>query len=273
MSKQAVQWLTDQLKEVKAEVEESERKLQEYRVKHQLVSMEGEDKENIVQQKLAELSTELTKARTETIGRETLYRQLLDSSNDPNLLESLPPVINNLLIQDLKNKYATLSAEYFELSERYGPKHPKIIRLQAQIGEMRDKISHEVQKIAASVETEYKVAKAREEMLEKSLDEQKQTALDSSQKVIEYGVLRRQAESNKAIYDSLLNRFKEADITSDLQTGNIEILDRARIPLEPSKPRKGRNMLLAMIMGIFLGVGSAFLLEHLDNRVKLPQDV
>ena len=105
------------------------------------------------------------------------------------------------------------------------------------------------------------------------VEEQKQVALQLSQKAIEYGVLKRQAESDKAMYDSLLNRLKEADITSELETGNIEILDRAKIPLKPSKPRKGRNMTFALLLGMFLGVGLSFLLEHLDDRVKLPQDV
>jgi len=159
------------------------------------------------------------------------------------------------------------------MSNRYKPKHPKMIRLQSQLVEMRQQISDEVRKIITSIETEYKVAKAREKSLGESLAQQKKDALELNRKAIEYGALQREADSNRQLYEILLNRVKETSLTTELRSSNIRILDAAEVPIHPIRPRKKLNIVLAAIVGLLLGSGLAFFQEYLDNTIKTPDDV
>lgn len=120
---------------------------------------------------------------------------------------------------------------------------------------------------------EYRLAQAREESLKRALEEQKGASLEMNKKAIQYGVLQRQAESSRNIYDLLVKRFKETSLTEEMKTGNIRIVDKAEVPKEPVKPKKGLSMLLAAIVGLMGGVGLAFFVEHLDNSIKLPDEV
>lgn len=270
-SQQAVEWLNQRIAELRKKVEDSERAVQEYKETYNLVSLE--ERQNIVVQKLAELNSELTRARTETIAHETLYNELVNSLDKPEVLESIPSVINNPLIQNLKEEYGKLTAEYSDMSKRYKPKHPRIIRLQSQIDEMRQRISEEVRKIIKSIETEYKVALAREQSLDKSLTEQKKEALELNRRAIQYGALQRETESNRQLYEILLNRVKETSLTTELRSSNIRVLDPAEVPIHPVLPRKKLNVALAALVGLILGSAIAFFQEYLDNTIKTPDDI
>ena len=181
-SQEAVEWLGKRLGTLRNKLEESELSLQKYKEKKRIVSLE--EKQNIVVQKLAELSSAVTKAKTQRIKLETLYHQLKNLSKKPGMMESLPAVINNPLIQQLKVDYAKLQGEYSEMGKKYGQKHPKMIQLKSQIGTTKDRISLEVEKIAKSIETEYRVAQAEEGTLRNALEEQKKEALELNQKAI-----------------------------------------------------------------------------------------
>ena len=143
----------------------------------------------------------------------------------------------------------------------------------AETKELESRINSEVNKIIRSIETDYKVALSREESLSVAMEEQKRVALDLNRKAIAYGTLKREAESEKAMYDILLKRMNETDITGELKTSNIRIIDLAEIPRIPIRPRKKFNIFLAAIVGLTLGVGLAFFLEYIDNTVKSIEDV
>jgi len=270
-SQDAVEWLQKQLYEKKERVEKAENALQLYKEKKKIVSLE--DRQNIIVQKLEELNSTLTNARTQRIALETLYNQTKKFSGDPELIESIPDVMNNPLIQELKKDYVKLRIDIINLSDKYGGKHPNIIRITAEAGELESMINSEVNKIIRSIETDYKVALSREKSLSVAMEEQKRVALDLNRKAIAYGTLQREAESERAMYDILLKRMKETDITGELKTSNIRIVDPAEISRTPIKPKKKMNILLAAVVGLTLGVGLAFFLEYIDNTVKSPEDV
>jgi capsular exopolysaccharide synthesis family protein len=272
-SKYAVGWLSSRIKEVKKKLEHSELALQDYKKKNNLVSVDFEESYNINIQKLNDLNAALTKAKTERIEKENIFKELKRISKNPDMIDSMPAVVSNYLIQQLKAEYIKLSGRYQELSQKYGPKHPKMVRLSSEIKEIKRKIRQEVKKIAKSIETEYRVAKAKEGSIIKALEEQKRKALFLNEKEINYNVLKREVESNRALYESLLKRMKEASLTEGLNTSNIMIVDPARIPDNPVKPKKRLNILLAMILGIFIGIGLAFFFEYLDNTIKTPEEV
>ena len=263
--------LNEQLNQQKVKVEGSEIALQKYKEKKNIVSLE--EKQNIVVQRLSQLNALVTSAKTERIAIETRYKELKKLANQPEMIESLPSILSNAMIQQLKTDYVTLQRRYSELSKKYGAKYPKMIELRSQIGLMKRKIALEVKKNVNSLMTEYKVAQSKEATLVEALENQKKEALELNRKAIEYKILERDAASNRQIYNILITKMKEADLSSDLKDINIRIIDPAQIPRSPIGPNRGFNILFAAFMGLALGVGLAFFLEYVDTSVRTPEDI
>lgn len=272
-SQEAIAWLNLRIAEVKEKLQGSEVALQGYRGKKNLVSIDFEERYNINIQKLNDLNAALTKAKTERFEKESLFLELKGFSKKPEMIESMPAVVSNYLIQTLKTEYVRLTGQYRELSEKFGSEHPKMVMLSSQMKEVKEKISHEVGKIARSIETEYRVAMAKEKSILNALEAQKSEALELNQKQIEYNVLKREVETNRSLYESLLKRVKETGVTEGLTASNIMVVDPARVPDKPIKPRIALNILLAVISGLTLGLGLAFFFDYLDNTVKSPEEV
>lgn len=272
-SQEAGLWLNKRIKEEKKRLEDSERALYNYRQKNNLVSIGFEEKNNIIIQKLDELNSALIQAKTLCIEKESLHSEIDKLLKKSNTIESVPAVVSNPLIQQLKADYIKSKAEYSQLSRKYGPEHPQIIRLKSQIKETKSKIAKEVKNILNSIEIEYRVARKQEKSLIKALEEQKKEALKLNKKEIQYNVLKRDAESNRIIYNNLLKRVKEAAVTENLGLSNVSIIDPAAVPNSPFKPKKGRDILLAIMIGLFGGGGFAFFLEYLDNTIDTPEKI
>ena len=269
----AVQWLKQQIKGVRKKLEVSEEELQHYRKKSDLVSLDFGERHNIIIQKLHDLNNTLTHAKTTCIEKENLYDELNRISEDPVMIESIPAVLHNPLIQGLKLQQVNLEGEHSELSQKFGPEHPQMIRLRSQIKEIRGKITRETKKIAQSIETEFRVAQAKEKSLEKALVVQKKEALALNQKEIQYNLLKRNVEINSSIYESLLKRLNETTIAEDLEVTNISIVASAVAPKTPVKPNKSRSFMLAMVIGLMGGLGFVFFVEYLDRSVKSSEDI
>src|SRR3974390_1934426 len=173
----------------------------------------------------------------------------------------------------MQKKRADLSVQYTDAVNQYGPNFPKVQRLQAQMKELEDQIVRERKGIVGQLESDYREAKQHEELLSRALDQQKAEVALMSEKMIEYNVLKREAEANKSLYDSLQTKLKEAQISSGLRSSNIRIMDPAMVPSTPARPAKTRNIALAIVVGLVGGIGLALLREYLDNTVKTPDDV
>ncbi|HPD60158.1 MAG TPA: polysaccharide biosynthesis tyrosine autokinase [Thermodesulfobacteriota bacterium] len=272
-SQEAVGWLNQRIKEVEKKLQQTEESLQAYREKEGLVSIDFEERQGIIMQSLNDLNAALTSAQTEKIEKMQLYNELKKLSSTPDVIESFPAVVQNPLIQELKANYITLSGEYAKLSQKYGPEHPNMVRLSSEMQRVREKITQEVRRIAQSIETEYRLASEKEKAILNAMEEKKREALDLNQKQIKYDVLKREADTTQALFKSLLQRAKEATITEGLEVTNIMIVDPARIPEKPVRPKKLQNIFLALIVGLALGIGLAFFLEYLDNTIKTPDEV
>jgi capsular exopolysaccharide synthesis family protein len=269
ISSEATGWLDERIKEQQKKVEEAERALQAYREREGLVNLE--ERQGLVDQKLTSLTAAVMNARTERITKETLYNQMkaLPSSQ----LESFSLVMQNVVVQGLKSQLAELLRELARLSENLGEKHPDMIRVRTQIRATEDKIRAEIQNIVRSVESDYQTARQQEANLQANLEAIKQEAQEIGRKGIEYGVLKRQVESEQGVYQDLLNRSKETGLETELKATNIRIHERAETPGGPILPRKTRNYVLAVLIGLALGIGLALLFEHMDNTLKTPEDV
>ena len=222
---------------------------------------------------MAELNSQVIEAEARRVEAETRHKQTKRLLKSKGGLDSIPEVLNSELIRTIKQSEVDLSRTLSELSKKYGKNHPQIIAVKAELATLDKRRQGEVQKIVVSLKNEYEVALAREKSLRNSLAKQKRESLELNKKSIEFGVLRREAASAKQMYDLLVKRFKETSITEDMKTGNIRIVDRAEIPEIPIKPRKKLNILLAVIVGLTVGMGLAFFFEYLDNTVKNPDDI
>ncbi len=270
-SRDAAKWLQNQLQEKRKMVNNTENALQLYKEKEKIISLE--DRQNIIVQKLEELNTTLTNARTERMGLETLYNLSKKYAEKPEMIESIPEVMKSPLIQNLKIKYVDLSSEIKKLSDKYGEKFPTMVKLTSKAKDIKTKIDIEVSKIIKSIETDYKVALVKEENLSRAFEDQKEKAQVLNRKAIAYGNLKRESESERALYGILLKRMKETDIAGELQASNISVVDIAEIPKSPIKPNKKFNILLGLVIGLIMGVSVSFLVEQLDHTVKSPEDI
>lgn len=265
-SVKASNWLSGQLDELKINVEKSEDALVAYERENQILTI-GE-KDNITTQKLAALNQELTAAETMRMQKASTAKLTQSGSVD-----SIPAVRDNSMLQNLSARHADLSDQHTEALTRFGPNYPAVLRLEARLEELEKLIVREKSSIVKRIETEYQEAIGREALLHQAVEDQKLKANDLSQKLVQYNILKREADANKQLYDGLLQRIKEARISAGLRTSNIRIVDPALTPSKPIRPRKARNLLLALLAGLLGGVGLGFLREYFDNTVKTTSDI
>lgn len=266
LTTEAREFLEKKLSELKDKIEQSEAALNRFRRTQGVFSLQGS--ENIIVERMVDLNKRLTDARAKRIEIESLYRAV-DNKNP----QFLSQVINNTLIQGLKNQLATLEAEQARLSTTFTPEHPSLIELAKQINEARQQLDREITNIVRGIEADYAAARAQEESLQAEAERQQQAALNLKEQGVEYPILEAAVESNHALYDSVLKRADETHVSSGVAVSNIRITDRAEIPLAPSSPQTLRNLFLAAVCSLLFGVGFAFFLEYLDATIKTPQDV
>lgn len=269
--KDAAEWLSTKMLESRSRVEASEKELQQYKENKGIVSFEL--KENVITQKLGELVSQSVQAENKRQEAEIRYNQIKSVIDNPELLATVPDIMNNLVIQGLRNEELRIKKDISELSQKYGPKHPQMIKAKSELESVQKNLIAEARKMLNAAKTEYEIAKSREASLKKTMEEQKQEVLDLSKKAIEFNVVAGEAQSNKQFYELLLKRMQEASLSSGMTISNIQIVDSATIPKHPIKPRRGLNILLALITGLLGGIGMAFFVEFMDDTVKTPEDV
>ena len=265
-TEQAKEWLTRQLEDLKAKVERADENLQEFGSEHDIISLE--EKENVTMQRLTDLNETLTKAEAERMAKEALYKQ-----TGVRNFDSFPSILENKLIQDLKQAYIHLEAQYMRLSETFKPEYPEMVRLKNQMETLQKRLKGEIDKMILGIKGDYESSLRREALLRQAFQQQKAKALEMKGKAIQYNILKREADTNRELYKGLLLRMKEAGVSAGITASNIQIVDPAELPTQPYKPNKRLNLLLAAVVGLFLGVGLAFFFEYLDNTIKTPEDL
>jgi len=264
---QASNWLSAELEELRIKVEKSEDARLAYERQNQIWQID--EKQDITTKKLADMSKVVTDAQTALAEKEALYRMAVASGN----VDVLPAARDNAVIQDLLKRKSDLDQAYVEAVNQYGPNFPKVQRLAEQEKAVQDDLTSARKTMVESIREDFNTARAHVELLEEALDKQKAEANDVAEKLVQYHILQHDAESNKQLYDGLLQKLKEAGITAGLRSSNIRVVDPALVPTSPSRPQKARNILLGFFVGLVGGVGLAIFREYLDNTVKSPDDI
>lgn len=271
-SQNAVNWLTSQIEGQRKKAEAARAALEAFKQEKGLV-MANEESQNINSQRVSALDAEYLSAQTRRVEAETRFNQVSSLLENPERLAAVSEVIKDPMIQNLRTQEVKLYGDLSELSSKYGPKHPQTVRLKAEIDSIHQKISQEVKKIVISLKNDYEVARAREATLLKALNRQKAEYMELSQKSVQYGVLKREAESADQVYQILLKRLQEANLAQDIKESGIHIVSLATVPLFPYKPDHRRDIFLSLVLGMLIGIGLAFFFEYLDNTLKIPDDL
>ncbi len=270
-SKEASGRLQEQLAEQRKKLDESEAVFQKWREQNDGVSME--DRQNIVVQRLTDLSAAVTRAKTERIEKEARYRQVQGIQANPSALDTFPAIQENAFIQGLKTQLADLRRQRAQLADQLGDLHPDMIKVTTAIRSAEEKLQVEIEKVVGAVRNDYLAAQSQEQRLGEALEAQKRVALDVNGREIDGNVLKRDAESNRQLYDGLLQRAKETGVSSELKSSNIRLVDLAEVPRAPVRPNNPLLLLVGLLGGSLLAVGLAVAFESLDDRIKTPDDI
>jgi exopolysaccharide transport family protein len=271
---QASDWLSKQLVDLQMKVETSQEKLVRYQKEHEILGID--EKQNITTSKLDELNKALTSAESERMDKESIYRLVQAGDTDTiasaaSVLDSAGGGTQSSLLESLRTKAADLKIQSAELSTQFGPSYPKVAQINNQLKEIDTQLLAETRKVGGKIKGQYMAALQREDMLHDALEKQKQEANKLNESAIEYSLLKRDLDTNRQLYEGLLEKLKEAGVSAGLRSNNFRIVDVARVPTGPIEPNIPRNLSFAFMLGLTSGIGLAFLLEGLDNTVRTTE--
>ncbi|MDP8993386.1 MAG: polysaccharide biosynthesis tyrosine autokinase [Pseudomonadota bacterium] len=267
-------FLEQRLGTVKARLEETERQLVAYAQQQGIITLNvdsgsgegGRAEQPLDAASLIALNQALQQARSERIAAEQRFRQAQGNRSTTEALASQT-------IQTLTSQRAQLQAEYQEKLGIYQPDYPQMAQLRARIQALDNAIAQEGRNVSSSLRSEYSAAVARENELQAQVNRLKSGLLDLRERSIQYTILQREVDTNRSLYDALLQRYKEVGVAGGIGTNVVSVADRAQVPGAPFKPNLPLNVALGLMAGLFLGFGSAFALEWMDDTIKTPDDL
>ena len=270
-TEKATSWLNERLTGLRTKVEESERAVEIYRNEHGL--SQGTGGVGLVITQLSEINSQLIIAKAEKAGAEARLRQMESLlKNDANA-ETASEVLASPLIQSLRNQEATLNRKVSEMAVEYGIKHPKMIRIRAEIKDLQDRIRREIRKIAAGLKNEVQVAQTRENSLRSSLKEVANQSGTNRKEEVQLRALEREAAANRTLFETFLNRFKETTSTQGMHEADARIISIAETPVWPSYPNTRMMFVLSVILALFIAAAVVYMLEMLNPGLRTPEDI
>ena len=271
ISRTSLKWMSSQIEMEKTNLGKAEQSLQEYMKANNIITIE--DRITVLPQKVAELGTQLTKAQTKRKELESLNAKINDLPSNYSGAESIPAISSDATVSDLRNKIIKSEQNIQELSKKYGPKHPTMKEANEELRVLKEKHLQQIKRVIRSIMTDYELSRDNEKDLTKLLVSTQQEAQNLNEKFIQYGVLKRDVETKRQLFDSLLKRMGEQSINEEVQTVNVVHLEPAKPPKRPDRPRKLLGVIIGILFGAFGGVGLAFFMEYFDNTLKSPDEV
>lgn len=269
----ARKFLETRLEQLRQRLEQSERLLVGYAASQKIINLPSATQtdgstppeRSIVADDLSTLNSALGNATADMIRA----RSRLDSAGAGTAAEAL----GNTAINGLREKRAELAGDYAKLLVQFEPEYPAARAIASQIAQLDKAIAREEGRVRSSLSDDYRASVARQEGLQTRVDGLKSGLLDLRRRSIQYNIYQREVDTNRQLYDGLLQRYKEIGIAGGVGTNNIAIVDAAQIPEKPSRPRMIVNLLLALALGLALGIAAAFALEQIDEAISNPEEV
>ena len=270
-SRQTLEWLNNELYDLRTKLEEDERKFFEYKQENMVFSIEG--KQQQAEQKIQEFNQRYLETRNRRMELDAKIHALNQNMGNLKEVANVRSLINNPVIENIYGKIIDLEIELSRLSKIYKSKHPQIVQTQSELQKSRNSLAQEIAKEVENLKSERRVLLAREQALEQNIGEFEAEALDTSAKELQYTILQRNVNTSKNLYDLMVSRIKESNILQTANTSNIRKVETAQVPVGPVSPNKKRNLLLSVVLGLFLGCGLAFFFEYMDQTVRTDEDI
>ncbi len=271
MTEKASSWLNDRLNLLKVKLDAAEQELRSYQEKEQLVDIDGV--QGLAATEIQDISSQLLTARQRLKQSENIYNLVQLQNNKIEALAALPEVLNHQLIQKVNESLQVAQTKVFELQGTYGPKHPIIIAAKAELSSVKNNLSKQVRQLISGISNEYQASKADESSLSETLKDARKrfrnlSAFDAKQKE-----LKRDVAINQQLYEAFFTRLKETREVGNFEAANARLVDYAKPPLLPSKPKKTLIVGLALVMSLGFGVVLAFVFEALNDGIRSVDDV
>ena len=264
-TRQASSWMEQQLDELKGKVERSQQAMVDYE-RHNAIANTSE-KQNVLEQILSDLGRDLTSAKSERLKQQAIYSQIEAQPEDVSKL------VQNSFLDKLEEKLADLRNQHAEALGQYGPNFPKVQRLQQQIHQAQSQVEAERMRIVSRIKNDYAAAVTRERLAGEAVARQKQELGALNELLVQHNILRREFETNQQLYQSLLQRLKDATVSAGLRSTNLHIVDSALPPSRPARPRKLLNIVVGTFAGLIFGALAAFIQEALDHSIKTAEEL
>lgn len=261
----ALDFLKEQAEGLRQKVAADEQALQKYREEHG-VSLDSN--ENIVDAKLKDLNNRVTLAKSDRMRIEGDFQKIEQYKNDADQLLTVPSIANHPTVVDIRNQITSLNAAIANLAQRYKEKHPRMIQARSQLAELKRAQHEAVLRLPPLLKSEYNNLAENEKNLGTALGDQEKASLDLNQQIIPYHAMQRDLDADKGLYETLLKRINETDVTKGIQADPVQVVEQATFSPLPVSPLPGRVLLLAVIGGLALGVGIVGLIYFLDRTIK-----
>jgi capsular exopolysaccharide synthesis family protein len=264
-------WLGEELKRYETQLGESEAALSQYREQNNAGSLD--EKQNLVGARLNQLNDTVTSARNTRLTKQAIYEQLKGADPKNDAIDNYPVIGSNAGVVDAKNALATLAAQQQSLSSRYLPGHQKMVDIDAQVENARRRLVAERTTVLENIRNEYNALLTQERSFSQQLAEQQAKVNDLDKKGGNYNILKRKADSERTVYQTLLQQQKELAVVANSRANNVQVMDKAEVPGAPILPNPRKDWITALMAGITIAMGLAFGIEYLDDTVKTPEDI
>ncbi len=273
MTQKAGAWLTERMSDLRVKLDASEKSLQDYRERERIVDVKGVAMSG-ASRALEQASTDLVAVRTKRAEAESLFNQVKSARQGrAGGYESIPAVLRHPTVQKLKELEAEAERKLADASKRYGPDHPRMLQANAELASARDNAKRQIESVVAGVEKEYEVARANEQALERALGQSKSEIQGINRKEFQLGVLEREAQGNKQLYDMFVTRFKETNVAGDLQSTVARVVDPANTPNVAYAPKKVQIVSIAAAVALLIGVMLSLLLDRISNTINTAAEI
>ena len=261
------EWLTKQLEDIKIKLEKEDDELNMY-ARTSGLSFTADDKTSASDEKLKDLQKQALDTQADRVAKQSKYE--MASASPP---EALPDVLDDSNLRDEETALTELQRQYAQLRISFTPQHAEVRRVQAQITLMQATLEKERANILRRIKNDYEAAQHREKLITASYMSQVKLVADQAEKTTHYGILKREVDTTRDLYQTMLQRMKEASVASALRASNIRVVDPAEAPSIPYKPDVYRFITMGLLSGILLGVGLVVLRERADRTLHDPGDI